>query len=106
MISILRLLHLFGFALLGIGLYTQRSSELKLLNREMFVAEIIQLLTGLSLTILKIDEINHSKVGVKFLILIIIMLLSFVNKSKYSELQYKFIVFLYLLQLIIASLWV
>ena len=83
-------LHFIGLAALLGGWLVQLSAPTKVVNRAMLDGAFTQLATGLAMvgmaeTVLADDEdVNHMKVGLKLLILLVITVLAWVNRKKES----------------------
>lgn len=90
--EVLVVLHFVGLAALLGGVITQMSAREKVVNRAMFDGALTQLVTGLGMvglaeTVLKSTEgedINHMKIGIKLLILLIITGIVVANRRKPS----------------------
>jgi hypothetical protein len=81
-------LHFIGLAALLGGWIVQMSAPTKVVNRAMLDGSFTQLATGLALVGIAeaaLDhEVNHMKVGIKLLILLVITVLAWVNRKKES----------------------
>jgi hypothetical protein len=83
-------LHFIGLAALLGGWLVQISSPTKVVNRAMVDGAFTQLATGLAMvglaeTVLSDDEdVNHMKIGIKLLILLVITVLAWANRKKES----------------------
>jgi hypothetical protein len=81
-------LHFIGLAALLGGWIVQMSAPTKVVNRAMLDGAFTQLATGLALVGIAeaaLDyEVNHPKVGIKLLILLVITVLAWVNRKKES----------------------
>ena len=83
-------LHFIGLAALLGGWLVQMSSSPKVINRSMLDGAFTQLVTGLAMvgmaeTVLADDEdLDHMKIGIKLLILLVITALAWVNRKKES----------------------
>ena len=78
-------LHLVGFAALFGGAFVQMKGPKRIVNPAMFHGALTQLVTGIVLVV--IDEmgpepVNHMKIGIKLLVLIVIMVLVVLNRKK------------------------
>ena len=78
-------LHLVGFAALFGGAFVQMKGPKRIVNPAMFHGALTQLVTGIVLVV--IDEmgpepVNHMKIGIKLLVLIVIMVLVILNRKK------------------------
>jgi len=88
--EVIVVLHFIGLAALLGGWLVQLSSSPKVVNRAMVDGALTQLVTGLALvglaeTVLSDDEdVNHMKIGIKLLILLVITVLAWVNRRKES----------------------
>ncbi len=72
------LLHFVGFAALFGGAFTQLKGPKRVVNAAMFHGALTQVVTGIVL--LGLQEmgdgpVNHMKLGIKFLVLVVIMVL-------------------------------
>ena len=79
------LLHFVGFAALFGGAFAQLKGPKRVVNAAMFHGALTQLVTGIVL--LGLQEmgdgpVNHMKLGVKFLVLVVIMVLVLINRKK------------------------
>ena len=82
-------LHFLGLASLLGGFLVQMSTSPKVVNSAMVHGALTQLVTGLALvglaeTLVEDEEVNHMKVGLKLLILLVITALAWVNRRKAS----------------------
>ena len=80
--DILLFLHFVGLAALIGGLLVQLSAATKAVNPAMLVGALGQLVTGLALMFIEMDEVNHAKVAVKFGILAVIVIVAFVRRQR------------------------
>lgn len=81
------LIHLLGFAAIFAGAVTQFGASAPKINRFIMDGAWTQLLTGLILVGLNEmgpDPVNHAKVGVKLVVLLVIVVLAFINRKKPS----------------------
>lgn len=81
------ILHFIGLAALLGGFLVQMSTSPKVVNNAMFHGALTQLVTGLLLvglaeTLVEDEEVNHMKVGLKLLILLVITGLVWANRKK------------------------
>lgn len=79
------LLHFVGFAALFGGAFTQLKGPKRVVNAAMFHGALTQLVTGIVL--LGLQEmgdgpVNHMKLGIKFAVLVVIMVLVLLNRKK------------------------
>lgn len=79
------LLHFVGFAALFGGAFTQLKGPKRVVNAAMFHGALTQVVTGIVL--LGLQEmgdgpVNHMKLGIKFIVLVVIMVLVFLNRKK------------------------
>ncbi len=83
-------LHFIGLAALLGGWLVQLSTSPKVVNRAMLDGAFTQLATGLAMvglaeTVLADEEdLNHMKIGIKLLVLLVITVLAWVNRKKES----------------------
>ncbi len=80
-------LHLIGFAALFGGAFTQLKGPKRVVNPAMLHGALTQLVTGvvlLGLQEMGDDPVNHMKLGIKFLVLVVIMVLVLLNRKKVS----------------------
>ena len=78
-------LHFIGFASLFGGAFTQVKGPKRVVNAAMFHGAILQLVTGIVLVVMgefSEYDVNHMKIGIKLLVLIVIMVLVFLNRKK------------------------
>lgn len=83
--NILVLLHFVGFAALFGGAFVQMKGSKRVINPAMFHGALTQLVTGLLLVGLAEmgdGDLNHMKIGVKSLVLIVIFVLVLMNRKK------------------------
>lgn len=83
--NLVLLLHFVGFAALFGGAFVQIKGPERAINAAMFHGSLTQLITGLLLVVfLEFGDadVNHMKVGIKLLFLIVIMVLVFVQRKK------------------------
>lgn len=81
------LLHLIGFAALFGGAFTQMKGPERVVNAAMFHGALTQIISGvvlLGLQEMGDGDVNHAKLGVKFVILVVITVLVVVNRKKTS----------------------
>ena len=79
------LLHFIGFAALFGGAFTQMKGPSRVVNPAMFHGALTQLVTGIVLLGLQEmgdGEVNHVKLGVKFVVLVVIMVLVVMNRKR------------------------
>ncbi|MEO7586893.1 MAG: hypothetical protein ABIS84_02580 [Arachnia sp.] len=79
------LLHLVGFAALFGGAFVQMKGPKRIVNPAMFHGALTQLVTGIVLVVIDEfgpDPVNHMKIGIKLLVLIVIMVLVILNRKK------------------------
>ncbi|MCW3156993.1 hypothetical protein [Micropruina sonneratiae] len=79
------LFHLLGFAAIFAGTATQLAASTPRVNRFIMDGGWTQLLTGLVLVGLNEmgpDPVNHAKVAVKLVVLLVIVVVAFVNRKK------------------------
>ena len=69
----LRFLHFMGLASLVGGLLTQMKSKVRTINPAIRHGAYTQLVTGIAMVALKEPFVNHAKVGIKFLILMVMV---------------------------------
>lgn len=79
------LLHFVGFAALFGGAFTQLKGPKRVVNAAMFHGALTQVVTGIVL--LGLQEmgdgpVNHMKLGIKFLVLVVITVLVVMNRKK------------------------
>jgi hypothetical protein len=81
-------LHFIGLAALLGGWLVQMKAPTKVVNRPMVDGALTQLVTGLALVGLAeaaLDyDVNHMKIGIKLLIVLVIAVLAWVNRTKES----------------------
>lgn len=80
-------LHFVGFAALFGGAFVQMKGPKRVVNPAMFHGALTQLVTGLGLQLmleLGDDPVNHMKLGIKLLVLIVITVLVVMNRKKDS----------------------
>ena len=83
-------LHFIGLAALLGGFLVQMSSSPKVVNRAMVDGALTQLVTGLAMvgmaeTVLAEEEdLNHTKIGIKLAVLLVITGLAWANRRKES----------------------
>lgn len=88
--ELLVVLHFIGLAALLGGWLVQLSTRDKVVNRVMLDGALTQLVTGLALvglaeTVLSDEEeVNHTKIGIKLAVLIVITVLAWVNRKEKS----------------------
>jgi hypothetical protein len=83
--DVLLFIHLIGFASLFGGAFVQIRDEVKVVNSAMLHGALIQVVSGLLLVgvIESEDEpIDHTKVGVKLAVALVIAVLCWVNRRK------------------------
>ncbi len=81
------LLHFIGFAALFGGAFTQVKGPRRIVNAAMFHGALTQVVTGIVLLLLLElgdDPVNHMKLGIKFLVLVVITVLVLLNRKKTS----------------------
>ncbi len=79
---ILRFLHLLGMASLVGGTLSQLKDKAKRVNTAMKHGAYIQLVTGLAMVAIKEPYVDHAKIGIKLLILLVIVGLLFKHKNR------------------------
>jgi hypothetical protein len=106
----LLVLHFVGLAALFGGWFVQMSSREKVINNAMFHGALTQVVTGILLVGIREGQdlpVDHAKVGVKFLIAVVILVLIVLNRKKnpISVPLWATIGGLTLLNIIIAVFW-
>ena len=79
------LLHFVGFAALFGGAFVQMKGPQRIVNAAMFHGALTQIVTGivlLGLLEMGDDPVNHMKLGIKFLVLVVITVLVIMNRKK------------------------
>ncbi|MDO5736174.1 MAG: hypothetical protein Q4P15_06835 [Propionibacteriaceae bacterium] len=79
------LLHFVGFAALFGGAFTQLKGPKRVVNAAMFHGALTQVVTGvvlLGLQEMGDGDVNHMKLGIKFLVLVVILVLVLMNRKK------------------------
>ncbi len=79
------LLHFIGFAALFGGAFVQMKGPRRIVNAAMFHGALTQIVTGivlLGLLEMGDDPVNHMKLGIKFLVLVVITVLVIMNRKK------------------------
>src|SRR5699024_11078780 len=83
--NLVLLLHFVGFASLFGGDFVQLKAPKRHINAAMFHGALTQLITGLLLVgLLEMGDgdVNHMKIGIKLLVLVVIMVLVVINRKK------------------------
>ncbi len=109
-LNILVLLHLVGFAAMFGGAFTQMKGPKRVINPAILHGTITQVVTGLALVGIHEatdGELNHIKIAVKSVVLIVILVLVLINRKKDNVPAGMFfgILGLTLLNAAIAVLW-
>jgi hypothetical protein len=81
----LLVLHLLGFAALFGGAFVQLRDTVKVVNAAMLYGVITQVVSGLLLVGViegRHDDVDHTKIGVKLLVALVIGVLCWVNRAK------------------------
>ena len=81
------LLHFVGFAALFGGAFVQLKGPKRVVNAAMFHGALTQVVTGIVLLgLLEMGDgpVNHMKLGIKLVVLIVIMVLVLMNRKKES----------------------
>lgn len=84
-INLLVLLHLVGFAAMFGGAFVQMKGPTRVINPAIFHGALTQFVTGLLLVGLREmggGDLNHIKIAVKLVVLIVIFVLVMVNRKK------------------------
>ncbi|TRY19828.1 hypothetical protein FOJ82_02810 [Tessaracoccus rhinocerotis] len=79
------LLHFIGFAALFGGAFTQLKGPNRKINAAMFHGALTQVVTGLILVgfaEMGDGDVNHMKIGIKSLVLVVILVLVLMNRKK------------------------
>jgi len=85
---VLVFLHLLGFASLLGGFLVQLSQPTRRVNHAMLDGALTQLVTGVALvglydTVDSLDQsVDHAKIGVKLVVVLVITVLAFLNRAK------------------------
>jgi hypothetical protein len=85
--DVLLFIHLVGFASLFGGAFVQIRDEVKVVNSAMLHGALIQVASGLLLVGViesQDDPIDHTKVGVKLAVALVVAVLCWVNRRKES----------------------
>jgi hypothetical protein len=103
----LEFLHFLGFSgLIGGGLAQIRVPE-KTVTRVMMDGAWTQLVTGLLLVAVNEPDVNHAKVGIKLVVLLVIVYFLFTNRKKTLESNTFFTVLgLSIFNMALALFWV
>jgi hypothetical protein len=103
----LEFLHFLGFSgLIGGALAQVRAPE-KTVTRVMMDGAWTQLATGLLLVGVNEPDVNHAKVGIKLLVLLVIVYFLFINRKKMLESNAFFTVLgLSIFNMALAIFWV
>lgn len=78
-------IHLLGFAALFGGAFVQLRDQVKVVNASMLYGVITQVVSGLLLVGViegQHDDVNHTKIGVKLLVGLVVGVLCWVNRAK------------------------
>ncbi len=103
---LLRWLHFIGFASLSGGLLLQQRDQRSYINKYIWLGSLLQLGTGLALTILKAKDLNPTKILIKLILLCLILLLSFIyRQKKASDKALSLLIMLTLTEVAIAVFW-
>lgn len=81
----LLVIHLLGFAALFGGTFVQLRDEVKVVNTAMLYGVITQVVSGLLLVGViegQHDDVNHTKIGVKLAVGLVIGVLCWANRAK------------------------
>jgi hypothetical protein len=81
-VLVFRFLHLLGFASVFGGLFTQIKQSEKQVNAAMLHGALTQVVTGIVLFVLELSEIDHMQIGIKFVLLIGLLVLFVVNRKR------------------------
>ncbi len=103
---LLRWLHFIGFASLSGGLLLQWREQRSYINKYIWLGSLLQLGTGLALTILKAKELDPTKILIKLILLCLIFLVAFIyRQKKASDKVITLLVILTLTEVAIAVFW-
>ena len=80
--DVLLFVHFVGLAALIGGLLVQLAAATKQVNPAVLYGAIVQLVTGLALMFLELDEVNHIKVAVKFFLLVVIIVVALARRRR------------------------
>lgn len=81
-VLIFRFLHLIGFASVFGGLFAQIKQPEKRVNAAMLHGGFTQVVTGIVLFFLQLSDVDHIKLGIKFVLLIGLLVIFLVNRSR------------------------
>lgn len=103
----LEFLHFLGFSGLIGGALAQIRAPEKTVTRIMMDGAWTQLATGLLLVGINEPDVNHAKVGIKLLVLLVVLYLLFTNRNKKLETNLFFSVLgLSVFNMALALFWV
>ncbi len=110
--TILYILHVLSVVVILVLLLQQWNKEPRKLNPGILHAGLTALITGLAMvgmfaTVHPDEDLNHTKIGVKLLILIAILFISYRNVKKpvLAKNTWQALIGLTVLNILIASLW-
>lgn len=104
---LLEFLHFLGFSGLIGGALAQIRAPEKTVTRIMMDGAWTQLATGLLLVGINEPDVNHAKVGIKLLVLLVVLYLLFTNRNKKLESNVFFSVLgLSVFNMALALFWV
>lgn len=104
--GILLFLHFVGLASLIGGLLVQVASVSKAVNPAVLYGALGQLVTGLALMFLELDEVNHVKVAVKFAVLAVVVVVALARKRRgLTPFLYWFVLGLSVANVGVAVFW-
>lgn len=104
---LLEFLHFLGFSGLIGGALAQIRAPEKTVTRIMMDGAWTQLATGLLLIGINEPDVNHAKVGIKLLVLLVVLYLLFTNRNKKLESNVFFSVLgLSVFNMALALFWV
>ena len=104
---LLEFLHFLGFSGLIGGALAQLRAPEKTVTRVMMDGAWTQLATGLLLVAVNEPDVNHAKVGVKLLVLLVIVYFLFINRNKKLDSNVFFAVLgLSIFNMALAIFWV
>jgi hypothetical protein len=106
LVDIFRFLHFIGLAALVGGLLIQIRKTPRAVNRLILDGALTQLITGIVLLILTLQDANHIKATVKFVVLIGVLILVLLRRKRTLPPMYYFsILLLSIGNIAIAVFW-
>jgi len=106
LINLLRLTHFIGYGIIFASLSKQYTLESKKVTPSLLIGLVVQLASGLTLTVLKAKDLDVNKILFKLGVLVIMLIFSLILRKKtLSKANYFILLGLFIINTAVAVLW-